>query len=154
MAATGFWFVYCGTGALMHGTRTHIATTSLRSGLKMMDHMYSLLLCSRLSNILSIQTLYWQKCSLLRPIFSFLPISFPSPCPNSTTGGITRAEHGQHIGLHRRPTLQYLADKHGKHLTSNGRSFHLFSDKPIIDLQRKGMLRGQNFCEFCSPFFA
>jgi len=34
--------------------------------------------------------------------------------------------HGQHIGFYRLKTLQYLAEKYGKALYTNGKSCHLF----------------------------
>ncbi len=40
-------------------------------------------------------------------------------------------EHGQHIGFFRLATLRYLAQRHGKHLASDGRSFHLFTERPV-----------------------
>jgi hypothetical protein len=40
-------------------------------------------------------------------------------------------EHGQHIGFFRLRTLQRLAQKRGKHLCSNGTSYHLITDRPV-----------------------
>ncbi len=50
-------------------------------------------------------------------------------------------EHGQHIGFFRMQTLEYLAQKHGKQLTSNGHSCHLISDIPVNSFGWRGLLK-------------
>ena len=40
-------------------------------------------------------------------------------------------EHGQHIGFFRARTLQFIADRVGCHVRTDGRSLHLFSKKAI-----------------------
>lgn len=62
------------------------------------------------------------------------------------------AEHGQHISFYRKNTLQYLAKKHGKHLVSNGRDYHLICDKPVTELQWKTILRSQKLMSFAAGF--
>lgn len=44
-------------------------------------------------------------------------------------------EHGQHISLFTKKSLQILAEKLGCHFITNGKGLHLFSDKPISDLK-------------------
>jgi hypothetical protein len=40
-------------------------------------------------------------------------------------------EHGQHIGFFRVTTLRSLAGRHGKRLLTDGRTYHLITDRPI-----------------------
>jgi hypothetical protein len=46
--------------------------------------------------------------------------------PNINEWWYYGANHGQHIGFFRRATLEYIAQKNGVNLVSDGRSFHLF----------------------------
>lgn len=55
----------------------------------------------------------------------------PKPCPNIDAWWYYGAEHGQHIGFFRVKTLQTLANHFGKHLVTNGTSYHLFCERPI-----------------------
>lgn len=50
-------------------------------------------------------------------------------------------DHGQHIGFFREQTLNYLAQRLGKHLATDGRSIHLFSDRPVSHRSWKMMLK-------------
>ena len=50
-------------------------------------------------------------------------------------------EHGQHIGFFREQTLKNMAQRLGKHLATDGRSFHIFSEQPISNRSWKMMLK-------------
>lgn len=54
-------------------------------------------------------------------------IATPAPQPNEWW--YYGLDHGQHIGFYRIQTLQYLADKFGLQLLSDGISTHLFSQR-------------------------
>jgi len=54
-------------------------------------------------------------------------IATPAPKPNDWW--YYGLDHGQHIGFYRVQTLQYLADKFGLNLLTDGISTHLFSKK-------------------------
>lgn len=43
-------------------------------------------------------------------------------------------EHGQHISFYRVETLEYLADRHGLFLTTDSRSMHFLTEKPLSRL--------------------
>ena len=51
----------------------------------------------------------------------------PDPAPKPSDWWYYGLEHGQHIGFYRLQTLQYLADKFGLYLISDGASRHFFS---------------------------
>ena len=44
-------------------------------------------------------------------------------------------DHGQHVGFFRLQTLQFIANKFGKNLATDGTACHLFTDKPINAMQ-------------------
>ena len=50
-------------------------------------------------------------------------------------------EHGQHIGFFTIKTLRFLAASRGKYLTTDGKTYHLISDKPINPMLWKLMIR-------------
>lgn len=58
-----------------------------------------------------------------------------TPTPNPEQWWYYGLDHGQHIGFFRKRTLQFIAARFGKHLTTNGRSHHLFTDIPISSFQ-------------------
>ncbi|MDC1043993.1 class I SAM-dependent methyltransferase [Candidatus Pelagibacter ubique] len=51
----------------------------------------------------------------------------PDPAPKPSDWWYYGQEHGQHIGFYRLRTLQYLANKFGLYLISDGTSRHFFS---------------------------
>lgn len=53
------------------------------------------------------------------------------PAPAQNDWWYYGKEHGQHIGFFRVQTLQALAASKGKHLLTDGHSYHLISDKEI-----------------------
>ena len=55
----------------------------------------------------------------------------PSPAPAPGSWWYYAPEHGQHIGFYRLRTLKWLADRLGRHLVSDGKSFHLFTREPV-----------------------
>lgn len=50
-------------------------------------------------------------------------------------------EHGQHIGFFRLQTLEWLAEKNGKYLVSDGKSYHLFSEKKVNQIYFRIIVR-------------
>lgn len=52
-----------------------------------------------------------------------------NPAPKPSDWWYYGLEHGQHIGFYRLRTLQFLADKFGLYLISDGNSRHFFSKK-------------------------
>lgn len=54
-----------------------------------------------------------------------------NPAPAQSDWWYYGKEHGQHIGFFRVQTLQALATSRGKHLLTDGHSYHLISDKKI-----------------------
>lgn len=55
----------------------------------------------------------------------------PTPAPQPGLWWYYAPEHGQHIGFYRLATLRYIAQRLGWHVVSDGKSFHLFSARPI-----------------------
>ena len=55
----------------------------------------------------------------------------PSPTPSLKDWWYYGPEHGQHVGFFRVETLRHLAALHGKHLLTDGRMYHLFTDHPL-----------------------
>jgi len=53
------------------------------------------------------------------------------PAPVQSDWWYYGKDHGQHIGFFTLKTLQRLAEERGKHLISNGTSYHLISSKPV-----------------------
>jgi Methyltransferase domain len=54
-----------------------------------------------------------------------------NPAPKPDAWWYYGLDHGQHIGFFRLQTLQWIAKKFGKHLTTDGVGCHLFTDKPL-----------------------
>jgi len=65
----------------------------------------------------------------------------PSPTPKMDDWWYYGRETGQHIGFFRVKTLKWMAEKHGKFLATDGRGYHLFSDKPVNHMLWKVILR-------------
>lgn len=61
----------------------------------------------------------------------------PTPLPAPEQWWYYGLNHGQHIGFYRVQTLKFIAKQFNKHLVSDGRSYHLFSDKRISAIQWK-----------------
>lgn len=55
----------------------------------------------------------------------------PEPAPAPGQWWYYGPEHGQHIGFFRPRTLTWMAQHLGLHVVSDGRSFHLFSRRPV-----------------------
>ena len=55
----------------------------------------------------------------------------PTPTPMPDRWWYYGLSHGQHVGFMRIKTLQFLAMKFDKHLLTDGRSYHLFTDEPL-----------------------
>lgn len=65
----------------------------------------------------------------------------PDPTPPAGEWWYYGPEHGQHIGFFRVGTLEKLAIDRDKHLVTDGRSYHLISDRPIRRRTWKILLR-------------
>jgi len=63
----------------------------------------------------------------IAPNILFTTNIIPDPAPLPSNWWYYGLEHGQHIGFYRLKTLQYLADKFGLYLISDGTSRHFFS---------------------------
>lgn len=59
-------------------------------------------------------------------------ISTPTPLPKDWW--YYGLDHGQHIGFFRLQTLQFIANKFGKKLLTDGCRYHLFTNEPIVAL--------------------
>lgn len=69
----------------------------------------------------------------------------PYPAPPQNAWWYYGKEHGQHIGFFRLTTLEQMAKKHGKHLISDGHSYHLITSQPISIKYWKLIRRITNF---------
>ena len=58
----------------------------------------------------------------------------PRPAPQPSDWWYYGLDHGQHIGFYRVKTLEYLAEKFGLHLLTDGLSTHLLSKKKYSGL--------------------
>ena len=58
-----------------------------------------------------------------------------SPAPPPGEWWYYGLEHGQHIGFFRFQTLEFIAARFGKYLISDGKNYHLFTDRPISALR-------------------
>jgi len=65
----------------------------------------------------------------------------PNPTPPAGEWWYYGPEHGQHVGFFRVGTLQKLAVDRGKHLVTDGCSYHLISDRPIRPSSWKVLIR-------------
>jgi hypothetical protein len=63
----------------------------------------------------------------------------PTPAPESWW--YYGEEHGQHVGLFRPRTLQRLAERHGRHLLTDGVSYHLLAERPLSERRWRLLLR-------------
>lgn len=63
----------------------------------------------------------------ISPNILFTTLIAPSPAPPPEDWWYYGLDHGQHVAFYRVQTLQYLADKFGLQLLSDGRSVHFFS---------------------------
>lgn len=75
------------------------------------------------------------------------------PAPNHNSWYYYGKDHGQHIGFFRARTLEYLAKKHNKYLLSDGKSLHLFSEKPINLYLWRSLLRAKDIVPLIAKFF-
>lgn len=55
----------------------------------------------------------------------------PLPAPALKEWDYYGLEHGQHTGFYRMKTLEYIAQKYGKHLVTDGIHYHLFTQKRV-----------------------
>lgn len=79
-------------------------------------------------------------------LFSTEIIADPAPKPEEWW--YYGKEHGQHIGFFRVRTLEKLAYDRGKHMVSNGASYHLITDKPVNKILWKSLLQGRRFMPY------
>ena len=55
----------------------------------------------------------------------------PQPSPSADAWWYYGINHGQHVGFFRKKTLDFLAHKFKKSLTTDGQCYHLFSEHPV-----------------------
>lgn len=63
-----------------------------------------------------------------------------NPAPQPDAWWYYGKDHGQHVGFFRVRTLHELAARHGKYLLTDGKAYHLFSERPVSAV-RWGFLR-------------
>lgn len=78
-----------------------------------------------------------EKFFTIGPNLLVSTLLIPKPTPNLNDWWYYGTEHGQHIGFLRYETLVFLARRFGKHLTSDGHSYHLFTQRPVHLLRWK-----------------
>lgn len=71
------------------------------------------------------------RCFSISPNILFSTLIIPDPAPEHEKWWYYGKEHGQHIGFFRIRTLKKLAQQYGKHLLSDGLSFHIMTDRPV-----------------------
>ncbi len=72
-----------------------------------------------------------EKLLTIAPNLLFSTEIIPSPTPSVGEWWYYGADHGQHIGFFRVRTLQYLAQRFGRHLTTDGKHYHLLTQSPL-----------------------
>lgn len=68
-------------------------------------------------------------------------VLIPEPPPRPKDWWYYGSEHGQHVGFFREKTLLKLAEARGKSLVTDGRSYHLITDRAVSSLAWKILLR-------------
>lgn len=71
-----------------------------------------------------------------------------SPAPKPADWWYYGLDHGQHIGFYRVQTLQFLADRFGMNLITDGRSYHFFTRNPVSRLRWRLATRVARRCPF------
>jgi hypothetical protein len=79
-------------------------------------------------------------------LFSTILVSDSPPAPESWW--YYGREHGQHIALYTRRTLEVLAETHGLHLTTNGKDFHLLTEHRVSPLFFRQLRRMEKYGGF------
>lgn len=69
----------------------------------------------------------------LSPAILFTTHLLPDPPPPLGQWWYYALEHGQHVSFYSRQTLQHIADRFGKRLSTNGRNLHLLSTRALPD---------------------
>jgi len=64
----------------------------------------------------------------------------PTPTPRPEDWWYYGTEHGQHIGFFRHKTLEYIADSLKTNFVSDGKSYHLFSQRKVSPYKWKLLL--------------
>ncbi len=72
-----------------------------------------------------------QRIAELAPTILLSTELIPTPTPAPGAWWYYGLDHGQHIGFFRARSLQYLADKLGRTLISDGSSYHLLTSEKI-----------------------
>lgn len=76
----------------------------------------------------------------------------PRPTPDQGDWWYYGQDHGQHIGFFRVETLGTLAEANGKHLTTDGGWYHLFSQDKINKVAWRTILRANRLAPIlCKP---
>ena len=75
--------------------------------------------------------------------FLFSTLLLPNPTPKASDWWYYGQEHGQHISFYRVKTLEHIAHKFGKNLSTNRHNYHLIGDKKINYITFKILIK---FC--------
>jgi hypothetical protein len=72
-----------------------------------------------------------EKMLALSDVVLFSTELMPVDLPTPTKWWYYCLEHGQHISIYSKKSLEYIAQKNGFNFISDGVSLHLFSKKPV-----------------------
>lgn len=75
------------------------------------------------------------------PTVLFSTLLLPEPIPLPGTWWYYGEEHGQHVGLYQKRSLELLAKKHSARLYTNGSDLHVITKEPIgMDFRRLSIM--------------
>ena len=80
--------------------------------------------------------------------FLFSTLLLPKPAPMPDNWWYYGQEHGQHISFYRVETLEYIAEKFQKKLTTNRINYHMIGDDSINKIVFKILLKICSFYNF------
>jgi hypothetical protein len=89
------------------------------------------------------------KYLMIAPNILFSTEIMATPAPDQCEWWYYGEEHGQHIGFFRTKTLEKLAAERGKILITNGKNYHLITDRPVNQIVWNLFVK----LNYLSPFF-
>lgn len=84
----------------------------------------------------------------IAPNILFSTEIIPTPTPAQNDWWYYGSDHGQHIGFFRLKALKHIADRLGKYLLTDGKSYHLLLDRPQSDSEWRLLLRFNRLMPF------
>jgi len=78
-----------------------------------------------------------QKLLTTAPNLLLSTLLIPKPTPAPKDWWYYGLDHGQHIGFFRLQTLEFLANKLGKHLVTDGAGYHFFTENKVFNVKWK-----------------